>query len=362
MYYYNARWYDAEIGRFISEDSVADDPTLYVYGANNPIINMDPTGHSSINWNKVGNALANKAINYIVSKIPGLSEALSVFNLFTGENSTEGEPSAKIPPPPADYTADQKAQYYLSNMGFDTGGVDGIMGARSSSALIIFQYSEGLSITGEADSDTLSKLEECGNNGTTYQSIMKSDKIAHRKPGKPTFDKNDKNGELNTSPMAKIPGYNDNGKLSTVKIGREAAVNWAMMVEGAKEYNKTAAVKLNLNTFAASSPVSGYRDYQGQVGIRNRWATKIKNAYNSGDGSKYKTQVQKAIVKGMNESDALAYVTRKYSANPGSSNHGWGKAIDFSFGDGSNEHNWVKANAYKYGFKPYAAEYWHWEL
>ena len=55
-------------------------------------------------------------------------------------------------------------------------------------------------------------------------------------------------------------------------------------------------------------------------------------------------------------------VTRKYSANPGFSNHGWGKAIDFSFSDGSNEHNWLKVNASKYGFKPYDAEHWHWEL
>lgn len=341
---------------------MADDPNLYGYCGQNPVNFTDPTGHFSINWSKVGNTFVNKAINYVISKIPGLSEALSVFSMFTGENGAEGEPAAKIPPPPADYTDNQKAQYYLSNMGFDTGGVDGIMGVRSSSSLIIFQYSQGIPITGEADSTTLSKLEECGNNGTTYQSIMKSDKIANWKPGKPTFDKNDKNGELDTSKMAIIPGYDDNGKLSTVKIGRETAVNWAMMVEGAKEYNKTAVVKLNLNTFAASSPVSGYRDYQQQVGIRNRWAARIKNAYNSDESSKYKTQVQEAMAKGMSESDALAKITRKYSANPGSSNHGWGKAIDFSFGDGSNEHNWLKANASKYGFNPYAAEHWHWEL
>lgn len=68
------------------------------------------------------------------------------------------------------------------------------------------------------------------------------------------------------------------------------------------------------------------------------------------------------MARGMSESDVLAKIIRKYSANPGSSNHGWGKAIDFSFGDGSNEHNWLKVNASKYGFNPYAAEYWHWEL
>ncbi len=48
LYYFNARWYDAEIGRFITEDSVMDEPNLYSYGFNNPIFYLDPTGMFSI--------------------------------------------------------------------------------------------------------------------------------------------------------------------------------------------------------------------------------------------------------------------------------------------------------------------------
>ena len=46
LHYYNARWYDADLGRFISEDPVADpnNPNLYSYGANNPLSRIDPTG------------------------------------------------------------------------------------------------------------------------------------------------------------------------------------------------------------------------------------------------------------------------------------------------------------------------------
>jgi len=46
LYYFNARWYDSEIGRFISEDPVADpnNPNLYVYGRNNPLRFFDPSG------------------------------------------------------------------------------------------------------------------------------------------------------------------------------------------------------------------------------------------------------------------------------------------------------------------------------
>ena len=47
LYYYNARWYDSELGRFISEDSANDpnSPNLYCYGSNNPLSFIDPTGH-----------------------------------------------------------------------------------------------------------------------------------------------------------------------------------------------------------------------------------------------------------------------------------------------------------------------------
>ncbi len=43
-YYYNARWYDAETGRFITEDPIRDGLNWYVYTSNNPIKYIDPTG------------------------------------------------------------------------------------------------------------------------------------------------------------------------------------------------------------------------------------------------------------------------------------------------------------------------------
>ncbi len=52
LYYFNARWYDQEIGRFISEDSVPISPeepstlNLYTYVENNPIIYTDSSGHN----------------------------------------------------------------------------------------------------------------------------------------------------------------------------------------------------------------------------------------------------------------------------------------------------------------------------
>ncbi|MCL6592280.1 MAG: peptidoglycan DD-metalloendopeptidase family protein, partial [Firmicutes bacterium] len=45
LWYFNARWYDADTGRFISEDPARDPNSgLYTYCANNPLSNVDPTG------------------------------------------------------------------------------------------------------------------------------------------------------------------------------------------------------------------------------------------------------------------------------------------------------------------------------
>ena len=58
LYYLNARYYDPEIGRFISQDSYRgelDDPGqwhLYAYCANNPINYVDPSGHAKVTYGK----------------------------------------------------------------------------------------------------------------------------------------------------------------------------------------------------------------------------------------------------------------------------------------------------------------------
>ena len=52
LYFYNARYYDSELGRFIQPDTIVSNPAnpqdlnRYTYANNNPTSNVDPTGYS----------------------------------------------------------------------------------------------------------------------------------------------------------------------------------------------------------------------------------------------------------------------------------------------------------------------------
>jgi RHS repeat-associated protein len=61
LYYYNARYYDPILARFISADSIVGNPrdpqdlNRYTYVGNNPLIYTDPTGHLKLKG-KIGTA------------------------------------------------------------------------------------------------------------------------------------------------------------------------------------------------------------------------------------------------------------------------------------------------------------------
>lgn len=48
LYYFNARWYDSDLGRFITEDPIRDGMNWYAYTANNPMTFIDPSGLKKI--------------------------------------------------------------------------------------------------------------------------------------------------------------------------------------------------------------------------------------------------------------------------------------------------------------------------
>jgi RHS repeat-associated protein len=79
LYYFNARWYDPETGRFITEDPARDGVNWYAYCGNNPLNRIDPTGLSD--------------------KAPGMpsdveNKGYGQGTEYKGYNYTEGDPES----------------------------------------------------------------------------------------------------------------------------------------------------------------------------------------------------------------------------------------------------------------------------
>jgi D-alanyl-D-alanine carboxypeptidase len=69
----------------------------------------------------------------------------------------------------------------------------------------------------------------------------------------------------------------------------------------------------------------------------------------------YDQQVELAQRKGLYEDGGLA-------ATPGTSNHGWGLAVDVDVTDPATQ-NWITTNGYRFGFvEAVPREPWHWEF
>jgi len=76
----------------------------------------------------------------------------------------------------------------------------------------------------------------------------------------------------------------------------------------------------------------------------------INNAYRS-----YDKQVEMANRLGL-------YSRGGKAAVPGTSNHGWGTAVDLNVRSNPGAFQWLQQNGVRYGFNNIAREPWHWEI
>ena len=83
LYYLNARYYDPEIGRFISADSMdylspesINGLNAYIYCGNNPVMNMDPSGHIILS---------------LMAVLGGVLVSAAISGVLAGFNSTDNE-------------------------------------------------------------------------------------------------------------------------------------------------------------------------------------------------------------------------------------------------------------------------------
>lgn len=120
------------------------------------------------------------------------------------------------------------------------------------------------------------------------------------------------NGRLDTSELEPIKGAGSNKKGH--KLNDVAAKAYSEMVAAAEADGITWEI------------TDSYRDYEAQVDVAAR--------------------------KGLYKQGGLAAV-------PGTSNHGWGSAVDLKLNDDALA--WLRANAEKFGFTNIPREPWHWE-
>ena len=314
LYYFNARWYDQYTGRFTQEDPGFDpnNPNLFVYARNNPLTVVDPTG-------------------------------------LEGETAQPSPLPTPTPPPP-------DPQTYLTTMGFQISATDK---NTVTIAVIQFQVSMGLNVSGKIDDETKAKLKECVDAGKTKADIIKD-------PSKTKVDTSKmSNGNLDTSIMIKVKANNGEDTYMT----KEAAITWAYMVAAASQDSK-----IDIKKFYPAGKNYLYRDYDAQVSTWNDKKQEVTNAYNKDKTKGFGKEVSdyiKAYPKATQD-EAITYVAAIYAAKPnftnkkGTSNHGFGIAEDFGFTEGSYELTWMETNAATYGFVPYLKddgtyrEVWHW--
>jgi RHS repeat-associated protein len=82
LYFYNARWYDPQVGRFIQADTIIPEPgnplawDRYAYVKNNPINNNDPSGHKPCENGKCENTKKTSTTQQLKwTYVKGFSEA-----------------------------------------------------------------------------------------------------------------------------------------------------------------------------------------------------------------------------------------------------------------------------------------------
>jgi RHS repeat-associated protein len=150
MTYFNARWYDPELGRFVEEDPMADDPNLYSYGFNSPLNYMDPTGMFSVGITGLSNGnylqFAGAVVGAIGQLNPKYADICSAFGAFLSiVDNRQQVAKAKIA---AEKAAEQEAELSANII---TAGID----RHKSNPKNDGSFSVDILDTSEANDDTL---------------------------------------------------------------------------------------------------------------------------------------------------------------------------------------------------------------
>jgi RHS repeat-associated protein len=122
LYYFGARWYDASLGRFISEDPIKGSMTSsqsqnpYVYCMNNPLRYIDPTGMMGDipDWSLPENyfdGYVNSVGSLINTVVNTATEFAAGVNCGVAAGTTSASGSAGVPSPGTTYSPSSEPGY-----------------------------------------------------------------------------------------------------------------------------------------------------------------------------------------------------------------------------------------------------------
>ncbi len=132
------------------------------------------------------------------------------------------------------------------------------------------------------------------------------------------------NGKFQSSELTKIPVQS--GDSQSHALNPQAAADYSKMVDAAKADGVSWGITDSYRPFSVQDRIFDWD-------LFNRTGKKAK--------------------KGTGGRVAAAY--------PGTSNHGWGSAVDLKVKKGDQAHTWLTQNASRFGFSPLASEPWHWD-
>ncbi|MGA4668440.1 peptidoglycan-binding protein [Propionibacteriaceae bacterium Y1923] len=233
-------------------------------------------------------------------------------------------------------------------------GVDGVFGPATKTAVINFQRSKGLTadgVVGPATWGALVNTVRNGDNNNIVRGVQARLSI--------TVD-----GQFGPGTLSAVTTFQRNNGLTA--DGVVGPATWAKLVGGGGSVGGNPKNLYTNGRLPASALTSvGFGSWRLSTYCINdfkamnaAFKTRFgKNLPISGSMSAYRTYDQQVYLYNL-------YLSGKgnLAARPGTSNHGWGLAVDVSVSPyGSTMYNWLNANAGKWGFDDdVSGEPWHW--
>ncbi|HNY20906.1 MAG TPA: RHS repeat-associated core domain-containing protein, partial [Treponemataceae bacterium] len=89
LYYYNARWYDPDLGRFITEDPARDGVNWFAYCNENPIRYIDPTGLDPLKADGGGEEFVTPGLDFAIRDVNELLNSARDYSISAVQNSPD---------------------------------------------------------------------------------------------------------------------------------------------------------------------------------------------------------------------------------------------------------------------------------